>query len=92
MSEKKNRERGVLGALHPGLIDDVVEVMDTPDFDGGARIDPHQAERGPQPRSYPTAEPGGWRETEVEDGARLLFPGWTDPVREGTSEGDVHRP
>jgi hypothetical protein len=80
MSEKQMRDRVVLGALHPGLFDDVVEVTDTPDFVGGARIDPRQAERRPQPQSYPTAEPGGWTEYEIEDGAALLFP-WIEDDR-----------
>jgi hypothetical protein len=77
MDEKKSRDRALLGALHPGVIEDLVEVRDTPDFDAGVRIDP-QAERGPQPQSYPTTEPDGWRETEIEDGAALLFP-WITP-------------
>jgi hypothetical protein len=71
--EKLSRDRALLNALHPGTVGTVLEATDTPDIDAGARIDP-QAERRPGPRSYPTAEPGGWSETEIEDGAALLFP------------------
>jgi hypothetical protein len=76
VTEKYLRDYAVLNALHPGTVpyrDEEVEQTDTPDFDGGARIDPTPRRKtrtewaldgviGPLPRD----EPGWPVEYELE--------------------------
>lgn len=67
MTEKQQRDSALLGSIHPGLFDDV-EVTDTPNFYGGARID-----YTPRPMTQPHVyrEPGGWNTVENGQITRL---------------------
>jgi hypothetical protein len=80
MNEKEARDRALLGALHPGLFDDVVEVTDTPDFDAGARADYMSRSDPLRLAMYREPGAGGWYSTELKDGAALLFP-WIEDER-----------
>jgi hypothetical protein len=78
IDEKRARDRALLGAMHPGLFDDDVEVTGSPRFDGGARFDQNAPSVTPAVAwaanardgrigPFPSSEPG-WTEYEIEDG------------------------
>jgi hypothetical protein len=73
VTEKEQRDRALLEALHPGIFDPPVNHTDRPDFDGGARGDYLPSEPVRMRRPQVNREPGGWRTVEVEDGAEWIF-------------------
>lgn len=56
-NEKRNRDRGFLGAAHDIVFDDEVQQTATPNFNGGAR--PAASRGTPAPPTWPSYEPGG---------------------------------
>ena len=78
VDEKYLRDYALLNALHPGSVpyrEEEVEQTDTPNFDGGARIDPNASRPKPPPLQRPSELGPGWREVELEDGCDLFFGG-----------------